>query len=123
MSSTTGLITPATAELASTLSALDSMPGRAAVTIALSADYMLTRWLQPSVKLTVFNPGVGLAVRAVPMNAQWSPFVGVLRPLEPGPQAGPELRGRRGVVVHAASRIIGTRRGASSPVRGTAAEG
>ncbi len=45
--------------------------------LALSADYMLTRWLQPSVKLTVFNPGVGLAVRAVPMNAQWSPFVGV----------------------------------------------
>src|SRR5262245_43233275 len=59
-------------------------------------------------------------VHEVSARGQRGSLAGTICPLEPGPQAGPELRNTRGVVVHAALRIIGSARGPSSPIRGTA---
>ena len=53
-------------------------------------------------------------------RGQRSSLPGSICPLEPGPKAGPELRKTRGVVVHAAIRIIDSPRGPSSPKGGTA---
>lgn len=59
----------------------------------------------------------------VAARRQRSPLAGAICSLEPGPEACPELRNARGVVVHAALRIIDSPEGPSSPVRGTARGG
>ena len=62
-------------------------------------------------------------VHEVAARGQRSSLPDPICPLEPGPKAGPELRSARGVVVHAALRIIDTVGGPSSPIRGTARGG
>src|SRR5262245_9079342 len=56
----------------------------------------------------------------VAARGQMSPLPDSICALEPGPKAGPELRKTRGVVVHAALRIIVRLGGPSSPKGGTA---
>lgn len=45
--------------------------------LPFSVDYLVNDWLQPSIKLTLLSPGIGLAARVVPKSGAWSPFVGV----------------------------------------------
>jgi hypothetical protein len=62
-------------------------------------------------------------VHEVAARGERGSLPGPINPLEPGPKACPELGDTRGVVVHAALRIIGNARAPSSPIRGTARGG